>query len=182
MSRTKGALNKRKSISEDITGKKYGKLVAINEADNGKYEYNWVFKCECGKIKKIVKHTVLNGYTKSCGCLQKKVLKENRTVHGQWGSKLYWVFRGILNRCNNKKNISYKNYGKRGIKCTWEKFEDFYKDMSVSYNEHVKNHGTKDTQIDRINNNGHYSKKNCHWTTRKLNNLNRRDNVCMRKI
>lgn len=79
-------------------------------------------------------------------------------------NRTYWNMRG---RCGNKNRPDYKFYGGRGIKCLWLKFEDFYNDMVDEYRIGL--------ELDRINNNGNYCKKNCRWTTRKvqLNNYSR---------
>lgn len=73
-------------------------------------------------------------------------------------TKIYKVFWWIQTRCNNSNFKQYKDYGWRGIKCEWESFEDFYKDMWDSYKEWLT--------IDRINNDWNYKKSNCRWITR----------------
>ena len=56
---------------KDITGEKFGKLIAIKSIyPNDKFgNIRWLCKCECGK-EIITKGCALrSGNTKSCGCL-----------------------------------------------------------------------------------------------------------------
>jgi len=154
--------------------KKYGRLTLIGESFiKGKNSY-YKCRCECGVIKNIRFYDLKNGITKSCGCFNdEKLLK-----HGFAGTKFYQTWLGMCHRCNNKKSISYRNYGVRGIKVCkrWMNFENFKEDMYTTYLKHVKKHGEKDTQIERENNNGNYCNENCSWKTRKENNRNKRTN------
>lgn len=73
------------------------------------------------------------------------------------------------NRCKNKNNIAYRNYGARGITMCkkWEKcYASFLKDMG--------RRPSPGHSLDRINNNKNYSPRNCKWSTRDEQNKNRR--------
>lgn len=50
---------------ENIIGNKYGRLT-VESMYNNRYA---ICRCDCGKQKKICKYDVINGRTKSCGCL-----------------------------------------------------------------------------------------------------------------
>lgn len=79
----------------------------------------------------------------------------------------YASWSNMKDRCRNPNNISFKNYGGRGINyCVrWEKFANFLEDMGYR---------PEGLSLDRINNNGNYCKENCKWSTRQEQNNNKR--------
>jgi hypothetical protein len=56
---------------EDITGKKYGMLTAVEfcyrKAPLGRTV--WMFRCDCGRLKEMKSADVVAGKTRSCGCI-----------------------------------------------------------------------------------------------------------------
>lgn len=162
-----------KSIADGIVGKKYNNLtiIGVSLAKSSRNRPMLVCKCDCGVIKPIIASRVINGHTKSCGCITAVRVSESKTTHGMSNSSAYNTWHGLIQRCYNENNKDYPSYGGRGIMVCdrWKNsFETFLADMG---------NPPKGTTIDRINNSGNYEPNNCHWATAKIQCNNRRNNT-----
>lgn len=76
---------------KDITGQRFGRLVAIGAIGKLRTNILWLCQCNCGNITKVASTELLQGKTKSCGCLKKetpyRVLKKYNTydLSGEYG-------------------------------------------------------------------------------------------------
>lgn len=156
--------------SEDLTGQKFGRLTVIERVENKGNHVVWRCHCDCGSEITVRKDHLLTGATQSCGCLKREV----HTKHGVCGTKTYYHWGCIVQRCTNPKNPNYKNYGGRGIKICDEwrnNVQAFY-----DYISSLPHFGEEGYSLDRIDNNGNYEPNNLRWADRKTQDRNKRTN------
>lgn len=152
----------------EMIGKKFGRLMVL-ELKSTKSPYYWLCKCDCG-VEKLVSETNLKyGNSLSCGCLAKELIHKRFFKYDTKNNSTYNSWRGMLERCNYPKHISYERYGGRGIKVcdSWYNFDNFLKDMGTK---------PKGYQLDRINNSGNYEPSNCRWANLIDQGRNKRNN------
>ncbi len=161
-------MRKRTILKSDVIGKRFGRWIVNQSAGvSERSQFLFFCTCDCGQTRIVVGHDLIRGKSKSCGCFSRDETKRRLTTHNLSGSKIYWIWLAIKDRCHNKNKAGYKNYGGRGIiVCpSWEKsFEQFYEDMKKGYKPHLT--------IDRIDNDSPYCPFNCRWVTRQDNYLN----------
>lgn len=130
----------------------------------GKLRY--LCQCDCGTRRIVLEQSLITQKSRSCGCrAEEKSLLARRLAP----TKKSWS--AMLRRCYVEKAINYPDYGGRGIKVCrrWrQSFQAFYSDMGD------RPHGK---QLDRIDNEGHYKKSNCQWSSPTKNSNNKRNNV-----
>ena len=149
--------------------------IMYSNGTNGYKARFGIYKCFCGKEFKANTYSITKGNTSSCGCYAIEKIKDANTKHGLKKHRLYNVWSGIIKRCNNKSNKSYKNYGARGITVCdrWLDVANFIEDIYPTYQEGLS--------IDRINNDEGYSPDNCRWATRVTQARNTRILMCTNK-
>lgn len=83
----------------------------------------------------------------------------------------------MIQRCENRKNPNYQNYGGRGIKVCeeWHDLENFIKwAYNVGYEERTISDRKNVLSIERIDVNGNYEPSNCKWIPFKEQGRNKR--------
>lgn len=151
----------------DLTGQRFGRLVANSPARCVNGDAGWLCSCDCGRTS-IVSAWLLRKKPRgirSCGC--RKWLGTSRPRHGMSKTKVYRAWIDMRTRCYRPSCSEYLRYGGRGITVCerWRVFENFYADMGdPPSSEH---------SLERSNVNGNYEPGNCCWATpeEQINNL-----------
>jgi len=68
-------------MRKDLKGKRFGKLLVVEEAEKRNGRIYWLCKCDCGNENEINGCSLKSGGTKSCGCLRLETSLKNALVN-----------------------------------------------------------------------------------------------------
>lgn len=65
---------------KDLTGRRFGRLVAIKRISSDKKGVKWLCRCDCGNETTAYTNKLISGAKSSCGCLHREISKKNASM------------------------------------------------------------------------------------------------------
>ena len=158
-----------------MVGKQFNRLRVVRLSERTKSGIYWECLCSCGNTTFVATSKLTSGKTKSCGCLASEILAKRNFIHGHTtGGKFtpeYHSWASMITRCYNAASKGYKTHGAKGVTVCkkWrDSFESFLSDMGARPPGH---------SLDRKNNKGNYTSRNCQWATGVVQARNRSSTI-----
>lgn len=164
--------------AQDLSGRQFGRLIAIAYAGKKGQQSLWKCECLCGATHITFATNLLRGKTSSCGC-GKLVPTEHAQSISLFKSE-YHSYRAMLGRCLNKSYKGFARYGGRGISVCdrWRNGEDG-KSGFTCFLEDMGAKPRKGLTIERKDTDLGYLPRNCVWATMREQQNNRSSNVLL---
>ena len=153
---------------DNLKGRRFGKRVVLRQAGRNKWkQVLWLCRCDCGKRDVVIGWNLKSGQSNCC----KRCWRRQGGLTVKY-KEHYAVYTSMLQRCFNKNNHAFGDYGGRGIVVCdrWRGpggFAQFMVDMGKR---------PKGKSLDRKNVEGPYSPENCRWASAKVQRCNQRQN------
>ena len=145
----------------NIIGQRFGRWLVVKYLKKGR----WECLCDCGNIKNVCRSTLINGDSRSCGCLAEELKFKglNGISHAYWGR-----IRSAALKSGREFNISMQYvwdlYEKQNRRCALSNIEIVFEKRS----HHCIN---QTASLDRIDNSKGYIEGNVQWVHKMVNRM-----------
>jgi hypothetical protein len=108
--------------SENLAGKRFGRLLVLKLYDSRKHKRRWECVCDCGNKTVVYSRSLLSGKTRSCGCFQiensSRIISNTRQNRkGKKSHKWFFYDGSEIVFCDSSYEVIFWNYARRnGIK------------------------------------------------------------------
>ena len=151
-------------IRKNLAGMKFGCYTVMNDRISKPQRHGtrtyWRCKCDCGCEYYKESYSIVANKNEYCPACKPSGVRNER---------LYHVFHGMIQRCENTKNPNYYLYGQKGVKVCSEWRENYQTFKTWAYqNGYDTEHNLT---IDRIDSDGDYCPSNCQWISLSENSI-----------
>lgn len=167
----------------DLTGEKYGRLTVVGFDRVQNRKSYWKCVCDCGLTVVVPGNSLRSGNTSSCGCLKRELTAAQGRANRKHGeghdnkTRLYTIWCGMRQRCNNSNHHAFSLYGGKGVKVC-DEWNDY-----TAFKSWALSHGYADNLcIDRIDPSKGYCPDNCRWITASENTARANKNHTTRRV
>jgi hypothetical protein len=155
-------------VFKDITGERFGRLVAQYPFRDGK-AIRWNCLCDCGNQNNVLTSDLRTGQSTSCGCLKKEQTIEQNISRAKYIGGIPWRTVSYIKQQARIRNIEYivddmflwELFLKQEMKCALS-------GLDIKFGKPWKQIETT-ASLDRIDSSKGYMKSNIQWVHKDVN-------------
>ena len=155
----------------DLSGKKFGRLLVLNDGGRRNRKMLWQCLCDCGTLLLVKSQSLILGTTQSCGCWHNEIVSNQRWKGYKEISRTYWSSVVLCaERRNHQFDITIEQawdlYLKQNKKCAISGIPIIF---SRSFTREARKIQT--CSLDRIDSNKGYIIDNVQWVHKDINTM-----------